>query len=296
MKRGYIIAFFLFAYLISGVVDLPTVLSSDWGKFRFPEMHGWKQSVEIQTFTPKTLFEYINGAADLYLTYDFQELKVAEYLNGKKASVIVDVYRHKTLTHAFGIYSQERLPNANFLDIGAQGYIEQNILNFLSGPYYVKINSYNTGAEDREILLAFAKKVSENLGDKGSLPSVLSTFPPEGRKNNSEKFIAKNFLGYAFLHFAFTADYELSGKRFKLFVIEGADGKDCRDMVQKYLQQTGSPKKTVTESRYTIADPYHGDIELHWQGKYIWGIVTLNDLSLRSKYLELFEKGLQKRK
>jgi hypothetical protein len=296
MKKGCLIAFFLFAYLISGVADPPKVLSSDWGKFKFPEITGWKQSGEIQTFTPKTLFEYINGDADLYITYEFQELKVAEYLNEKKASVIVDVYRHLTPTHAFGIYSQERLSNANFLDMGAQGYIEQNILNFLTGPYYVKINSYNTGTEDREILLTFARKVAENLGEKGALPSILSAFPTDGKKKNSERFINKNFLGYSFLHSAFTADYELSGKKFKLFIIEGADGNDCRDMIQKYLQQTSSPERNITESRYTIADLYHGEIELNWQGKYIWGILSLNDPLLRSKYMELFEKGLQKRK
>jgi hypothetical protein len=264
--------------------------------FKFPEVTGWKQSGEIQTFSPKTLFEYINGDADLYLMYDLQELKSAEYVNEKKASVIVDVYRHKTPTYAFGIYSQERLSNANIIDIGAQGYIEKNVLNFVSGPYYVKLNSYNTGAGDEEILLNFAKKVSENLGEKGRLPSILSSFPQEGKKNNSEKFISINFLGYAFLHSAFTADYELSGKKFKLFVIEGADGNDCREMIQKYLQQTRSPEKNVTESRYAIADPYHGEIELHWKGKYIWGILNIRDTSLRSKYLKLFEVGLEKKK
>jgi hypothetical protein len=34
---------------------------------KFPEITGWKQSGEIQTFIPKTLFEYINGDADLYI-------------------------------------------------------------------------------------------------------------------------------------------------------------------------------------------------------------------------------------
>ena len=29
---------------------------------KFPEISGWKQSEEIQTFIPKTLYEYINGA------------------------------------------------------------------------------------------------------------------------------------------------------------------------------------------------------------------------------------------
>ena len=269
--------------------------SSDWKTFIFPEVAGWKRSVEIQTFSPKTLYKYIDGAADLYLMYYFQELKVAEYQNEKKASVTVDVYFHKTPIHAFGIYSQERLPNANFINVGAQGYIENNVLNFLTGPYYVKISSYSTGAEDQEILLTFAKKVAESLGEKGSLPSVLSSFPEEGKKRSSEKFINKNFMGYSFLHFAFTADYELSGTKFKLFLIE-SDPKECKDMIKKYLQQTGSPARDVVEGRYTLPDPYQGEIELYWKGKYIWGILNLNDPSLRSKYLKLFEEGLQKRK
>jgi len=282
--------------LVLGIIIFLWSPGAEAKDFKFPEVTGWKQSGEIQTFIPKTLFEYINGAADLYLMYDFQELKVAEYLSEKKGSVIVDVYRHKTPTHAFGIYSQERLSDANFINIGAQGYVEKNLLNFLTGSYYVKLNSFNTGPEDEEILLNFAKKVSENLGEKGRLPSILSSFPEEGKKKNSEKFIAKNFLGYSFLHSAFTADYELSGKKFKLFVIEGADQKECKDMIQKYLQQTKSLEKNIAEGRYTISDPYHGEIELHWKGKYIWGILSLNDPSSRSKYLKLFEEGLRKRK
>jgi len=281
------------------VISLVAVANLAWASpdlqvFVFPEVKGWKQSVEIQTFTPKTLFEYINGDADLYIMYDFQELKVAEYLNGKKASVIMDVYRHKTPTHAFGIYSQERLPNANFINIGAQGYIENNVLNFLTGPYYVKINSYNTGAEDQEILFAFAKKVAGNLGEKGGLPSILSSFPEEGKKRNSEKFINRNFLGYAFFHSAFTADYEIFGKKFKLFVIEGEDQKDCNEMIQKYLQQTGNREKNILESIYGVSDPYHGDIEFHRKGRFIWGALNLDDSSLRSKYLALFGERLWK--
>lgn len=281
--------------LIMGIIILFCAMVSEAKDFKFPEITGWKQSGEIQTFIPKTLYEYINGAADLYLAYDFQELKVAEYLNEKKASVIVDVYRHKTPTHAFGIYSQERLSNANFLDIGAQGYIEQNILNFLTGPYYVKINSFKTGTEDREILLNFAKKVADNLGGKGALPSILTSFPAEGKVKNSEKFIAIKFLGYAFLHSAFTSNYDLTGKQFKLFVIE-SDKKECNDMIQKYLKQVGNPEKNIAEGRHTILDPHHGEIDLQWKGKYIWGILNISDASLRLKYLNLFEEGLRKKK
>ncbi len=295
MKKKCLIVCLSFIFLAGAVGSLAWAFGSDWKIFVFPEVAGWKRSADIQTFSPRTLYEYIDGAADLYLTYDFEALKVAEYRNEKKGSVTVDVYFHKTPIQAFGIYSQERLPDANFIDAGTEGYVESNALNFLNGPYYVKISSYNTGPEDRQILLTFAKKVAESLGEKGLLPSILSSFPGEGKKNHSEKFIAKNFLGYPFLHSAFTADYELTGKKFKLFVIED-DREECKVMIQKYLQQIGSPAKEVVEGRYTLPDPYQGEVDLYWKGKTIWGILNVSEPALRSKYLKLFEEELQKRK
>ena len=281
--------------LILGIIIFLWVPGSEARGFKFPEIAGWKQSEGVLTFIPQTLFEYINGAADLYLIYDFQELKVAEYQNERKASVTVEVYRYQTPTHAFGIYSQERLNTANFLDIGAQGYIEDEILNFITGPYYVKITGYKIESGGEGVLSSFAKRISENFEEKGALPDLLNFFPPDGKVKNSEKFIAKNFLGYSFLHSAFTADYEISGTKFLLFVIEGKETSDCKGMVQKYLQHTKSPESNIAEGRHIISDPHHGAIDLYWQGRYLWGILNVNDPGLRSKYLKLFEEGLKKK-
>jgi hypothetical protein len=262
----------------------------------FPEMAGWKPSGEIQTFIPKTLYEYINGAADLYLTCDFEELQVVEYGNEKKASVTVEIYRHRTSKDAFGIYSQERLPETNFLGTGAEGYVDKNILNFVSGRYYVKINSYNTGDEDREVLQAFAIKVAENLDEREGLPPILAAFPAEGKKDRSEKYIARNFLGYSFFNSVFTADYNLSNRSFKLFLIESADKNDGKSILQQYLRQIKHSEKEPHEGRHTISDPHHGIVDLYWQGRYIWGMLDLTDADLRSKYLKLFEDRLKEGK
>jgi hypothetical protein len=296
MKKNHvlILAMLVLVYSLAAVEICPAASSPGGKSSVFPEITGWKQTGGILTFSPRKLYDYIDGAADLYLTYEFQELKVAEYQNEKNASVTVEVYRHQTPTQAFGIYSQERLSNANFLDIGAQGFIEKNILIFMQANYYVKINSSDTGAEDEEVLVAFAKGVAKNIGEKGSLPAILSAFPEEGKKKNSEKFIAKNFLGYSFFLSGFTADYDLSGKKFKLYVMEGANPEVCKNMIQKYLEKIQKARENVGEGRYTIPDPYHGEMDFAWKGKYIWGVWNLDDPVLRSKYLNAFEEALRK--
>ena len=43
----------------------------------FPEIQGWKLRVEKMAYTSLNLWELINGAAELYLSYDFQDLHLA---------------------------------------------------------------------------------------------------------------------------------------------------------------------------------------------------------------------------
>jgi hypothetical protein len=293
--RFLFFTFLLIAWMLGNGPSLRAA-GGEGRAYSFPEMVGWKQSGEIQIFSRANLYDYINGGADLFLKYDFQELKVAEYENDRKAFVTIEVYRHKTPIDAFGIYSQERLSNANYLEVGAQGYSEKGVLNFLAADCYVKMSSVDIGPEDQTVLLAFANMLVANLGGKGSLPSILSAFPREGEKKNSEKFISREFLGYSFFHSGFTADYELSGKKFKLFVIEGIDKNDCRNMIQEYLKHTGNLQTKVEESRFQLKDPYHGGMDFYWKGNYIWGALDLDDETLRFKFLKLFAAGLEKKK
>ena len=140
-------------------------------------------------------------------------------------------------------------------------------------------------------MLAFGRKIEGILGGKSALPKILSSFPREGMKKNTERFISKDFLGYSYLHSGYTADYEVGEKKFKIFVIDGKDAGDCRRMMEKYLHQTGNEEKEVSEGTYRLKDRYHGDVELFWKGRLIWGILDLNDPELQSKFLKAIEES-----
>ncbi len=273
--------------LLALMLWAPPSLTAGAQPFVFPSVNGWTLAGQAQVFTPDTLYDYINGGSDLYLKYDFEELTVVEYRKDAM-SVSAEVYRHRTPEHAFGIYSQERVPGSEFLPIGAQGYYENAVCNFIQRGYYVKLSGENTGSDDRGILLGFARRISETLPGPSALPETLVAFPAEGRKANTEKFIAKDFLGYGFLHSGFIADYDRSGRRYQLFVMVGDDPADARAMLQQYLKQIKHDAPAV-EGPYHVTDPYHGPMALLWKGRHIWGTLGLPDAESQAAYLRYFE-------
>ncbi|MEW6366912.1 MAG: DUF6599 family protein [Acidobacteriota bacterium] len=261
-------------------------LSQSSAGFRFPELSGWKAGGEVKTFHPGNLFEYIDGAAELYLSYDFVQLQVAEYQGEKGASIVVEVYRHRTPDDAFGIYSQERPSDGRFVDVGAEGYVEPPILNFVLGDAYVKISGYEIGGNERDVLMAFAKATATALGGGGSLPAPLAWFPAEGKVAHTERYVAKNFVGYEFLHRGFTADYAAGGKEFQLFIIQGNDANDCDEMLRAYARFLGEKTDMLAAAELTLADPYHGQIGILRKGNCICGVLKVEDKSSRERYLK----------
>ncbi|NQS97338.1 MAG: hypothetical protein HQ591_02680 [candidate division Zixibacteria bacterium] len=257
----------------------------------FPEIEGWELSNEILTFHPGNLYEYINGAAESYLDYHFQELKAAEYIRGSNESVTVEIYRFETLNHSFGIYSQERSKKGNFLNIGAEGYIEAPILNFLKGQYYIKIGAFGQDAKLVETLMIIAESIDRGLEAEAFLPRILTCFPKKYKGKNSESFIAKNFLGHSFLSNAFTAEYYEGEDIFELFIIQMQSARKCRLMLRNYLNYLKSTKHELQECKYELIDPYNGLVTLFWKGNIIWG--GIQEGGVRTYYLSEIENLLK---
>lgn len=259
----------------------------------FPNISDMHKVGQPEIYGSENLYEYINGAAESYLVYEFQELAVQFYENDQKQSVTVEIYRHQNPVHSFGIYSQERPLQSNFLNIGSQGYYEKGILNFLKGNFYVKISAFDFAEVDQAILMRFAKQTAQQLKGDDRMPQPLSWFPMEGKIENSERFISQNFLGYSFLKTAFTADYEVSKNRFTLFILGTSKSDECKSILESYLGAVNNCQEEIEEGIYIIDDPYQGTIEILWKNRYLLGTHNLESAELRKSYLRLFEEKIQ---
>lgn len=288
-----IMAFCLILLAVSTTsgLDLATV---------FPELKSWKQSPP-KKYTAETLYEYIDGAAESYLSYDFVELMSRVYDGDKGSSITIDVYHHKDSRNAFGIYSQEKPLEGTFLPIGGQAYVEKGLLNFVQGIYYVKIMGFGLGDKERPTLETIARDIAARL-PKESLPRALRCFPEEGKVANSERFINKNFLGHRFLSAAYVADYRKDVKNYQLFLIETADSRAVAEILKNYralLTEKKAPLKEEGDALLRFVDPFHqseGLITLRWRGKYLWGVIgddeALADAAGRKLTERLVAEGL----
>jgi hypothetical protein len=260
------------------------------GAGMFPNVKGWSKDGEPETYDPETLYEYINGAADLYIAYDFKELLTLNYERAEDQGLIVDIYRHSTARNGFGIYSQERPTEGRFLSIGTEGYYDQGILNFVLGGYYVKLAGFYLGEEDELLLTSVAKEIAARLKGKPDFPEPVKCFPDSGRIAHTERYVAVNFLGHGFLHSAYTAEYEIEEQAFKLFIIEANDEEDARGMLKSYLNLARDKGIEVTEGEgfYRFKDPYYGSggkMNLSHAGRYIWGLFS-DSIPVYEFYLE----------
>jgi hypothetical protein len=202
--------------------------------------------------------------------------------------VLVEVYAHTTPRQAFGVYSQERNPKAQYLEAGAQTYVDEgsSFSGLVKGSHYVKISGSDLGPHNAQVLKTFALEISKRLPGEAKLPALLAVFPDEGKIRHSEFYIDRNVLGYPFLKAGFTADYAMGGEKFRLFVLEGEDQAGAAAMLKAYLAHLGRKSEDAGAGPMTLDDPNHGPVALAWRGRYLAGVLNVADRDLRLQRLD----------
>jgi hypothetical protein len=172
----------------------------------FPVVEGWRIVGEGGTFHPENLWKQINGAADQYLAFGFQNLHIS-FLSDGEDSVSVNLFDMGSALNAFGIFRAEIPPEQDRERIGAGAYWSlpfQGVL--LKGSHYVKVESWGgnlTEAKTRSLLAGIA----EELPGSSSLPGELELLPSAGLVPGSQAFTREGYLGLSELKNCVFADY-----------------------------------------------------------------------------------------
>jgi len=169
---------------------------------------GWTRQGQPRHFIPANLWEYIDGGAEAYLRFDFQEVVAVTYVNRAAGlEIAADLYRMATPVGAFGIYAQELNPDATFVAIGGEGSFDGTAFALWTGSCYLKLASGKDHPELAAGLKALAAEVARRAGGATTRPPQFGRFPTAGLVAHSFKVVPKDVLGQNYLAGGFEAKY-----------------------------------------------------------------------------------------
>ncbi len=200
---------------------------------------GWRQDGRAQFYKKDSLFGYIDGGAEIFFQYGFEELSVLRYSGDGGAgrtdekSAAIEFYRMSSPADAFGIFSVKRDGGeVTSPRVDAVHWLTETQANLAKGEFFVSIQAEGCRADEVEVLAA---EVASRIQAPREHPAQLSWLPAGGIISRTERYIrgglaaaeespllAQEFWGFQHGTEAVSARYESSGTKLVVIHLQGA--------------------------------------------------------------------------
>jgi len=255
---------------------------------------GWVMDGNVTLFDKDSLFDRVNGEAELFFPYGFKVLAYARYESKQnpKIAIDMDVYRVGSLLDAFGLFSIFRRKDDAGVSIGTGGTISPSQLFFYQDKYFVRLQVTGATSVNQEVLRSCAGSLSRNLPEAAARPRALDALAVPAVVNKSERYMAQSLLGYAFFTKGLVADAVLKGETVQVFLVtEGTAEAARRTMAAygAYLKTSGiEPRITGDKDRSSLegVDPLYGKVVAERSGPSIVGAVRVKDVPAAKQLVE----------
>lgn len=149
-------------------------------------LEGWSKTAAFERYTPESLYTYIDGGAELFISYSFRDMISFKYQREGEEDLVIDLFDMGTAADAFGVFSQSR--EQTDPRFGQGGEYNSGLLNFWLDRYYVSIMGYPENQQKKEMIFKLADAFKQLIGREGVLPTILSFLPEEGLQPESIRY------------------------------------------------------------------------------------------------------------
>ncbi len=308
-KHNWLIPACLFVYLalpgsvLSGAPDMKYLVPAET-----PD--GWGLKGTPQVFTKETLFEHINGQADLFLQYGFQGSIFAVYQskNSAREKIDLDIYDMGGPVQAYGIFSRFR-QEGHSAGIGLASYLEDDYGLFYKGKYFVVIQASGSSSPN---LKQLAKTIESRIADSSPPPKEIGYFPQSGLKPDSIEYYPQGLMGRQFFKRGFKGTYELPEKKkperessatrpdSTLFLAIFDNPEEAASALKMFKEdvskRSGARAQSDTQTGFDAvkgADAYQGEVIIVQKGRYLAGAAGFEQEKEADKLLAELVKRIE---
>ena len=147
---------------------------------------GWTLEDSTVAYDRETIFDYINGAGEVYRSYAFSEVVVARYSAAERSDVLIELFDMGTEADAYGVFSYAREQEET--GIGGGYEHKGDVLCFWQNRYYLCLVLDDPTLGTDTSLVEMATALSGLLPESSERPDLVGMLPDDGLLPNSARF------------------------------------------------------------------------------------------------------------
>ncbi|MBN1597536.1 MAG: hypothetical protein JW894_04540 [Bacteroidales bacterium] len=138
---------------------------------------GWIIDSEPKIYIPETLYEYINGGAELYISYGMDSAISTRFSKDGVGEIRVEIFDMHEAKNAFGVFTHTRTTDEKILGQGSQYFTGAQI--FWKKNFFVSVIANDENDEIKKAIKTISKEIEIKIKENGELPEVLNLLPDE---------------------------------------------------------------------------------------------------------------------
>ncbi|MFH2035205.1 MAG: DUF6599 family protein [Candidatus Zixiibacteriota bacterium] len=155
----------------------------------------WELQDSIEIYDRQTIFQYIDGAGEVYNSYDFSNVYIFKYVKSNAPDISVEIFDMGKDEDAYGVFSYSR--ESELSGIGnAYEYIG-SVLCFWRSKYYVCVRADDKTEETNDVLMAMAEAIDieilkandSTLTETIPIQEIIKYLPEENLKKESIRYL-----------------------------------------------------------------------------------------------------------
>jgi len=143
------------------------------------ETNGWRADKVDRFADADSLFDLIDGGAEVYRALNVQAVVEREYQRAGHALILVDLFDMGSDEDAFGAYRNDVREHPD-PGIGNGSEHETSSLFFWKGRYFIALVATEETAEAIAAVLALGKTIARNIKQPGKPPRLVDLLPASG--------------------------------------------------------------------------------------------------------------------
>jgi len=160
------------------------------------EFTGWTIEEDL-AFDAETIFKYVNGAGEVYRSYNMKSLFARRFAAKGKPALVVDLFDMGTSADAFGLFTHDL--DGEDVATGQGSTYKGGLLSFWKGRYFASVYAEDETPETKQAVVGLGRKIDGAIRETGEKPALVSMLPPGGLQTKDIRFFHNHsVLNYHF--------------------------------------------------------------------------------------------------